>query len=106
MWIWIYLVIAGFLEVIWAVGLKYTEGFTKLWPSVGTVFAMVLSFVFLSKSVKEIPIGTAYVVWTGIGAIGVTIAGVLLFKESYDFVRILCIFLVVAGIIGLRFTMG
>lgn len=98
--------IAGFLEVIWAVGLKYTEGFTKLWPSVGTVFAMVLSFVFLSKSVKEIPIGTAYVVWTGIGAIGVTIAGVLLFKESYDFVRILCIFLVVAGIIGLRFTMG
>jgi quaternary ammonium compound-resistance protein SugE len=106
MWIWIYLVIAGFLEVVWAVGLKYTEGFTKLLPSVGTVFAMVLSFVFLSKSVKEIPIGTAYVVWTGIGAIGVTIAGVLLFKESYDFVRILCIFLVVAGIIGLRFTMG
>jgi quaternary ammonium compound-resistance protein SugE len=106
MWIWIYLVIAGFLEVVWAVGLKYTEGFTKLLPSVGTVFAMVLSFVFLSKSVKEIPIGTAYVVWTGIGAIGVTIAGVLLFKESYDFVRILCIFLVVAGIIGLRFTLG
>jgi quaternary ammonium compound-resistance protein SugE len=106
MWIWIYLVIAGFLEVVWAVGLKYTEGFTKLLPSVGTVFAMVLSFVFLSKSVKEIPIGTAYVVLTGIGAIGVTIAGVLLFKESYDFVRILCIFLVVAGIIGLRFTLG
>lgn len=106
MWIWIYLVIAGLLEIVWAIGLKYTDGFTKLWPSIGTISAMVLSFVFLSKSVKEIPIGTAYVVWTGIGAIGVAIAGIILFKESYELVRILCILLVVAGIIGLRFTMG
>ncbi|NTU62079.1 MAG: multidrug efflux SMR transporter, partial [Chloroflexi bacterium] len=79
---WIYLVLAGFLEVGWAIGLKYTEGFTKLWPSVGTGAAMVLSFVLLSQALKVIPIGTGYAIWTGIGAVGATVAGILLFGES------------------------
>jgi len=103
---WIYLFIAGLFEIGWAVGLKFTEGFTKLWPTIGTGVAIVASFVLLSKSVKEIPIGTAYAVWTGIGATGAAIAGVLLFKESHEVIRILCIVLIVAGIIGLTFSSG
>ena len=93
---WIYLFIAGLFEVVWAIGLKYTNGFTKLWPSIGTVIAMIISFYFLSTAVKTIPIGTGYAVWTGIGAVGTALLGIILFGESKEFVRILCIFLIVA----------
>lgn len=99
---WIYLFIAGFFEIGWAVGLKYTEGFTKLWPSVITIIGMILSFYFLSAAVKTIPIGTAYAIWTGIGAVGTAIFGMILFGESKEFIRLIFIFLIVIGIIGLK----
>jgi quaternary ammonium compound-resistance protein SugE len=99
---WIYLFIAGLFEIGWAVGLKYTEGFTKLWPSVITIIGMILSFYFLSNAVKTIPIGTAYAIWTGIGAVGTAILGMILFNESKEFVRIFFIFLIVIGIVGLK----
>ncbi len=101
---WIYLIGAGILEVVWAVGLKYTEGWTKLWPSLGTGTAMVVGFALLSQALRTIPIGTAYAVWTGIGAAGTAVAGMILFGESRDILRILCILLVVAGVVGLKFT--
>ena len=99
---WLYLFIAGLFEIGWAVGLKYTKGFTKLWPSVITIIGMVLSFYFLSNAVKSIPIGTAYAVWTGIGAVGTAILGIILFGESKEFIRVFFIFLIVIGIIGLK----
>lgn len=99
---WLVLVIAGIFEVWWAVGLKYSEGFTKLVPSVLTVIGMIASFYFLSLALKELPLGTAYAIWTGIGTIGTVILGVFLFKEPIDFVRLVCIGLIVAGIIGLK----
>ena len=99
---WIYLFIAGFFEIGWAVGLKYTDGFTKLWPSVITIIGMILSFYFLSAAVKTIPIGTAYAIWTGIGAVGTAIFGMILFGESKEFIRLIFIFLIVIGIIGLK----
>ncbi|MBK9097797.1 MAG: quaternary ammonium compound efflux SMR transporter SugE [bacterium] len=99
---WINLFIAGLFEIGWAVGLKYTEGFTKLWPSVITIIGMILSFYFLSNAVKTIPIGTAYAIWTGIGAVGTAILGMILFNESKEFVRIFFIFLIVVGIVGLK----
>jgi len=100
---WIYLFTAGLFEIGWAVGLKYTYGFTKLWPSVFTIIGMILSFYFLSTAVKTIPIGTAYVIWTGIGAVGTAILGIILFNESKEFIRIFFIFLIVIGIVGLKF---
>jgi len=100
---WIYLFIAGLFEIGWAVGLKYTEGFTKLWPSVITIATMILSFYFLSSAVKTIPIGTAYAIWTGIGAVGTAILGIILFDESKEFIRIIFIMLIVIGIVGLKF---
>lgn len=99
---WVVLFIAGILEVGWAVGLKYTQGFTKLWPSVGTVGAMALSFLLLSKALKTIPVGTGYAVWTGIGAVGAAILGIVLFGESRDAMRLACIGMIVLGIIGLK----
>ena len=99
---WLVLVIAGIFEVWWAVGLKYSEGFTKLVPSVLTVIGMIASFYFLSLALKELPLGTAYAIWTGIGTIGTVILGVFLFKEPIDFVRLVCIGFIVAGIIGLK----
>ena len=99
---WIYLAVAGCFEVAWAVGMKYSEGFSKLWPSVGTVVGMVLSFYFLALALKEIPLGTAYAVWTGIGAVGTAACGMILFGESTDLVRVGCILLIVSGIIGLK----
>ena len=99
---WIYLFIAGLFEIGWAVGLKYTEGFTKLWPSVVTIVTMILSFYFLSSAVKTIPIGTAYAIWTGIGAVGTAILGIYLFGESKEFIRLLFILLIVIGIVGLK----
>ena len=99
---WIYLLIAGVLEIMWAIGLKYTEGFSRLWPSVGTLAAMVVSFFFLSQALKTLPVGTAYAVWTGIGAVGTAILGIFIFGESSDWKRIVCIFLIVSGIVGLK----
>lgn len=99
---WTYLVVAGLFECGWAVGLKYTEGFTKLTPSLLVVTAMGISLWLLSVSMKTIPIGTAYAVWTGIGAVGVTIMGMFLFGESRDVMRIVCLLLIVSGIFGLR----
>jgi quaternary ammonium compound-resistance protein SugE len=99
---WIYLVVAGVFEVGWAIGLKYTEGFSRLWPSVWTVAAMIVSFILLSLALKALPIGTAYAVWTGIGAVGTVIVGIFLFNESADWLRLGCIALIVAGIGGLK----
>ena len=99
---WFYLVIAGLLEITWAIGLKYTYGFSRLGPSVLTVCAMIASFAFLSVALKTIPLGTAYAVWTGIGAVGVAIIGMVLFGESRELLRILCIMLIIIGAVGLK----
>ena len=101
---WLYLIIAGLLEVAWAIGLKYTEGFTKLTPSILTVIAMIGSFALLGQALRVLPIGTAYAIWTGIGAVGTAILGMVFFGEPRDVARILCILLIVAGIVGLKFT--
>jgi quaternary ammonium compound-resistance protein SugE len=100
---WFILFIAGLFEIAWAIGLKYSEGFTKLWPSVFTVAAMITSMGLLSFSVKSLPVGTAYAVWTGIGAVGTAILGIILFNDSKDFMRLFFIFLIITGIIGLKF---
>lgn len=99
---WIVLLIAGLCEVGWAVGMKYTDGFTRLWPSVWTVIGMVASVVLLGWSLKVLPLGTAYAVWTGIGAVGTAILGIYLFGESREVARLLSIGLIVAGIAGLK----
>lgn len=99
---WVYLVIAGLFECVWAVALKYTEGFTKLVPSLFTVSAMAISFWLLSVAMKTIPVGTAYAVWTGIGAVGVALMGMVLLGESRDPLRLFCLLLIVAGIVGLK----
>ncbi len=101
---WIYLAIAGVLEIAWAIGLKYTEGWTRLVPSLITGALMIASFYFLSLAVKTLPIGTAYAVWTGIGTVGAAILGMVLFDEARDIVRVACIFLIIAGIAGLKLT--
>ncbi len=101
---WSYLAIAGVLEIAWAIGLKYTEGWTRLVPSLITGALMVASFYFLSLAVRTLPIGTAYAVWTGIGTVGAAILGMILFDEPKDIVRIACIFLIIAGIAGLKLT--
>ncbi len=103
---WIYLLVAGLFECVWAVGLKYTEGFSKPVPSVITLTAMLASVWLLALAMKDIPIGTAYAVWTGIGAVGVAITGMLLFDESKDVLRVLSLLMVVAGIIGLKLFSG
>lgn len=101
---WIYLTIAGIFEVVWAIGLKYTEGFTRLWPSLLTVLAMVISFGLLAHALKSLPIGTAYAVWTGIGAVGTALVGMLVLGEPRETARIVCILLIVVGIAGLKLT--
>ncbi len=101
---WIYLVIAGLLEIGWAVGLKYTAGFTRLWPSVATVGAMIASFALLAVALKTIPVGTGYAVWTGIGAAGTAIIGMMFLGEPREVLRLLCLGLIVAGVVGLRFA--
>jgi len=101
---WIYLFIAGLLEIGWAIGLKYSEGWTKFVPSILTATAMIASFYFLSLALKTLPIGTAYAVWTGIGTVGAAFFGMIFFQEPRDFLRILCIFLIIGGIAGLKFT--
>ena len=99
---WLYIFLAGLLEVVWAVGLKYTQGFTRLWPSVVTIAAMVVSMYLLARGARTLPIGTAYAVWTGIGVIGATVLGVALFGESREPLRLVCIALIVVGIVGLK----
>jgi quaternary ammonium compound-resistance protein SugE len=99
---WLYLAVAGLFEIGWAVGLKYTDGFTRLWPSLWTIAAMVVSFILLSLALRSLPIGTAYAVWTGIGAVGTAIVGIFLLDESADLLRLGCIGLIVAGIAGLK----
>ena len=99
---WIYLTIAGLFEIGWAIGLKYTEGFTRLLPSVWTIASMILSIVLLGLALKTLPVGTAYAVWTGIGAVGTAALGIYLFAEPATVARLLCIGLILSGIIGLK----
>ncbi|GAA0921113.1 quaternary ammonium compound efflux SMR transporter SugE [Luteibacter anthropi] len=101
---WFILFLAGLFEICWAVGLKYTEGFTKLVPSLLTGAAMVVSIVLLAFAAKKLPLGTAYAVWTGIGAVGAVTLGIVLFGESAQPLRLLCVGLIVAGIVGLKLT--
>jgi len=103
---WIVLVVAGLFEVCWAIGLKYTDGFTRLWPSVGTVAAMTISVVLLGWAMRTLPVGTAYAVWTGIGAVGTVLLGIVLFGEPATVARLACVGLVVAGILGLKLVTG
>jgi quaternary ammonium compound-resistance protein SugE len=101
---WVYLFVAGIFETAWAIGLKYSEGFTKLGPSLFTAVTMMISIYLLALALRTLPVGTGYAVWTGIGAVGTAILGMLLFYESRDPARIFCIVLIVAGIIGLKLT--
>lgn len=101
---WVLLTVAGLFEIGWAIGMKYTEGFTRPIPTVLTVFALIISMVLLALAVRDLPVGTAYAVWTGIGAAGTAILGMWLFDESRDPIRILCLSLVVAGVLGLKFA--
>ncbi|KAB7768566.1 DMT family transporter [Xanthomonas maliensis] len=103
---WIYLVLAGLFEIGFALGLKYSDGFTRLWPTVATVGLAGVSLWFLTQALKTIPVGTGYAIWTGIGALGVTVAGVVLFGDSASWPRLLCIGVIVAGVIGLKLTTG
>ncbi len=101
---WIILIVAGLLEIGWAVGLKYTKGFTVLWPSVWTILAMIASMGLLAIAAKSLPIGTAYAVWTGIGAVGAAILGMVLLGESRDAARLVWLTVIIVGIIGLKFS--
>jgi len=99
---WIVLVVAGLFEVGWAVGLKYTEGFSRLWPSVGTVASMIVSLGLLGLALRTLPLGTAYAIWTGVGTVGTALLGIMLFHEAADPIRLVCIGLILAGIVGLK----
>jgi len=101
---WLSLGIAGVFEIVWAVGLKYTDGFSRLMPSLLTLWAMAISLYFLSQALKTIPLGTGYAVWTGIGAAGTAILGIILFAESAQLIRLFCIALIIGGIVGLKLT--
>lgn len=99
---WLILVCAGLLECVWAVGLKYSDGFTKLYPSIWTLLAMILSFFLLAVAMRTLPLGTAYAVWTGIGTIGAAIIGMMFYHDPVTFGRIFCLSLILTGIIGLK----
>jgi quaternary ammonium compound-resistance protein SugE len=99
---WLALLLAGLLEIGWALGLKYSDGFTRLWPSLGTIIAIALSFMLMALSLKSLPFGTAYAVWTGIGAAGTMIIGMTAFGEPTDMFRVTCLVLIIAGMIGLK----
>ena len=101
---WVLLLVAGLFEVGWAIGLKYTEGFTKLWPSVLTLTAMTASVVLLGMAMKSLPVGTSYAIWVGVGAVGTAILGIILFGESANAGRLVSLGLIVAGIVGLKLT--
>jgi quaternary ammonium compound-resistance protein SugE len=99
---WLVLLLAGLFEIGWAVGLKFTEGFTRVWPTVATVVSMIVSLGLLGLALRSLPLGTAYAVWTGVGTVGTALLGILLFEESADAVRLGCIGLILAGIVGLK----
>jgi len=101
---WIYLIIAGILEIGWAIGLKYTNGFSRFWPTIATVGCMSASFWLLTQALKSIPVGTCYAVWTGIGATGTAVIGMAFLGESREVLRILSLFIIVVGIVALRLT--
>jgi quaternary ammonium compound-resistance protein SugE len=101
---WIVLFVAGLLEIAWAVGLKYTEGFTRLWPSVATGVAVVGSMGLLGVAIRTLPLGTAYAIWTGIGTVGTAVLGIVLFREPASAIRLVCMTLIVTGIVGLKLT--
>ena len=103
---WFILIIAGLFEIGWAIGLKYTDGFTKLWPTVGTVLSLVISFLLLGLAVKTLPVGTAYAIWVGIGAVGTAVLGIVLFGESTDVLKLVSLGLIGAGIVGLKLAHG
>ena len=103
---WIILFVAGLFEIGWAVGLKYTEGFTRLWPTVWTAVALIASMALLGLSLRTLPLGTAYAVWTGIGTVGTAILGIVLFREPATAMRLICIALILAGIVGLKLATG
>lgn len=103
---WGLLIVAGLLEVGWAIGLKYTEGFTRFWPSVGTVVAMVASVMLLGVAMRSLPVGTAYAVWVGVGAVGTAVLGMVLFGEAASMARLASLGLIVAGIVGLKLASG
>jgi quaternary ammonium compound-resistance protein SugE len=99
---WFILLVAGLFEVGWAVGLKYSDGFTRLWPSLATVASMAVSLGLLGLALRSLPLGTAYAIWTGVGTVGTALLGIALFQESAELLRLLCIGLIVAGIVGLK----
>jgi len=99
---WFHLIIAGLLEVAWAVGVKQTAGWTRLWPSIITVALMIASFHFLSLALRTLPLGTAYAIWTGIGAIGTALIGIFIFNEPRTAARLVCILLIISGVVGLK----
>jgi quaternary ammonium compound-resistance protein SugE len=101
---WVALLLAGLMEIVWALGLKYSDGFSRFWPTVGTALAVPLSFLFLAWSLKSVPFGTAYAIWTGIGAAGAVVIGMVLFEERADVVRVGCLVLIITGMIGLKLT--
>jgi quaternary ammonium compound-resistance protein SugE len=101
---WVLLLVAGLFEVGWAIGLKYTEGFTRVWPSVFTLAAMTASVVLLGMAMKSLPVGTSYAIWVGVGAVGTAILGIILFGESANAGRLVSLGLIVAGIVGLKLT--
>jgi quaternary ammonium compound-resistance protein SugE len=105
-WSWLVLILAGLLEVVWALGIRSTHGFTRFWPSVYTLSTMAVGIYLLSLAVRTLPLGTAYAVWTGIGAVGTALCGMLLFSESRDWPRVACILLIVVGIVGLKLVEG
>ncbi len=102
---WLILVVAGLFEIGWAIGLKYTEGFTRLWPTVGTTLSMIISVGLLGIAMKSLPVGTAYAVWVGVGAIGTAVFGILLFDEPINMARLVSLALILTGIIGLKVSM-
>ena len=101
---WLILVVAGLFEIGWAMGLKYTEGFTRLWPTVATVLAMVISLGLLGIAMKSLPVGTAYAIWVGVGAVGTAVLGIILLGESANFLRLLSLLLIVIGLVGLKLS--
>ena len=100
--VWLILLLAGLFETAWAIGLKYTDGFSRLWPTVGTLVAMAISVILLAHAMKTLPVGTAYAIWTGIGAVGAVIMGIILFHEPATVARMICLGLIISGIIGLK----
>ena len=101
---WVILIVAGLFEIGWAVGLKYTDGFTRPWPTIGTVASMIVSLGLLGLALRALPLGTAYAVWTGVGTVGTALLGMALFGEAADPIRLACIGLIVVGIVGLKFV--